>query len=48
VTGAAAPTAADGTTTVTLSAPGVLSATDGKDIPSNQVAVCLSGACGGG
>lgn len=48
VTGAAAPTGADGTTTVTLSAPGVLSATDGADIPSNQVAVCVSGACGGG
>jgi len=48
VTGAAAPTAADGTTTVTLSAPGVLTATDGSDIPSNQVAVCLSGACSGG
>jgi hypothetical protein len=48
VTGAGAPTGADGTTTVTLSAPSVLSATDGADIPSNQVAVCLSGACGGG
>jgi hypothetical protein len=48
VTGAAAPTGADGTTTVTLSAPGVLTATDGTDIPSNQVAVCLSGACSGG
>lgn len=48
VTGAGAPTAADGTTTVTLSAPTVLIATEGKDIPSNQVAVCLSGACGGG
>jgi hypothetical protein len=48
VTGASAPTAADGAATVTLSAPTVLSATDGKDIPSNQVAVCISGACGGG
>lgn len=48
VTGAAAPTGADGTTTVTLSAPSVLTATDGKDIPSNQIAVCISGACGGG
>ena len=48
VTGASAPTAADGTATVTLSAPTVLTATGGKDIPSNQVAVCVSGACGGG
>jgi hypothetical protein len=48
VTGAGAPTGADGTTQVTLSAPGVLTATDGKDIPSNQVAVCLNGACSGG
>jgi hypothetical protein len=48
VTGAAAPTAADGTAQVTLSAPGVLIATGGKDIPSNQVAVCLNGACSGG
>jgi len=48
VTGATAPTGADGTTQVTLAAPGVLTATDGKDIPSNQVAVCLNGACSGG
>jgi hypothetical protein len=48
VTGAATPTGADGTTQVTLSAPGVLTATGGKDIPSNQVAVCLNGACSGG
>ena len=48
VTGASAPTGADGTTQVTLSAPGVLTATGGKDIPSNQVAVCLNGACSGG
>jgi len=48
VTGASAPTGADGTATVTLSAPTVLTATDGKDIPSNQVAVCLNGACSGG
>jgi hypothetical protein len=48
VTGASTPTGADGTTTVTLSAPTILSATDGTDIPSNQVAVCISGACGGG
>lgn len=48
VTGAAAPTGADGTTQVTLSAPGVLTATRGTDIPSNQIAVCLNGACSGG
>jgi hypothetical protein len=48
VTGAGAPTGADGTTQVTLSTPGVLVATGGKDIPSNQVAVCLNGACSGG
>jgi hypothetical protein len=48
VTGATAPTGADGTTQVTLAAPGVLTATGGKDIPSNQVAVCLNGACSGG
>jgi hypothetical protein len=48
VTGASSPTGADGTTQVTLSAPGVLTATKGKDIPSNQVAVCLNGACSGG
>jgi hypothetical protein len=48
VTGAGAPTGADGTTQVTLSAPGVLTAGEGKDIPSNQVAVCLNGACSGG
>jgi hypothetical protein len=48
VTGASVPTGADGTTQVTLSVPGVLTATDGKDIPSNQVAVCLNGACSGG
>jgi hypothetical protein len=48
VTGASAPTGANGTTMVTLSAPGTLIATDGTDIPSNQIAVCLSGACSGG
>jgi hypothetical protein len=48
VTGAGAPTGADGTTTVTLSVPTVLIASDGVDIPSNQVAVCIGGVCGGG
>jgi hypothetical protein len=46
VTGASAPTDAAGHTTVTLSEPTVLSATHGKDIPSNQVQVsCVSGKC---
>jgi hypothetical protein len=45
VTGASAPTAADGSATVTLSGPSTLLATHGKDIPSNQVAVCVGGAC---
>ncbi|HEX5759395.1 MAG TPA: hypothetical protein VF121_09395 [Thermoanaerobaculia bacterium] len=44
VTGAAGPTAADGTTTVSLSAPGRLSATHGKEIPASA-AVCIAGAC---
>ncbi|HKB50385.1 MAG TPA: hypothetical protein VKC63_03020 [Solirubrobacterales bacterium] len=48
VTGASAPTDAEGHATVVLSAPGVLAATHGKDIPSNQVAVCLGGVCPGG
>ncbi|HSR94405.1 MAG TPA: hypothetical protein VLK56_06020, partial [Solirubrobacterales bacterium] len=46
VTDASAPTDAAGHTTVTLSDPAVLSATHGKDIPSNQVQVsCVSGKC---
>jgi hypothetical protein len=49
VTGATAPTDADGRTTVTLSGPVsgpfTLAATHGKDIPSNQVDVCLGGPC---
>jgi hypothetical protein len=48
VTGAAAPTAADGSTMVTLSASGELSATHGKEIPSAGVEVCavpVGGAC---
>jgi hypothetical protein len=49
VTGAAAPTNAEGRTTVTLagpiSGPFTLVATHGKDIPSNQVDVCLGGPC---
>jgi hypothetical protein len=49
VTGATTPTDAEGRTTVTLSGPisgpFTLVATHGKDIPSNQVAVCLGGPC---
>lgn len=45
VTGASGPTGADGSATVTLSGPTALSATHGKDIPSNQVAVCVGGVC---
>lgn len=47
VTGASTPTGADGSATVVLDAPTVLAATHGKDIPSNQVAVCVNGACPG-
>jgi len=45
VTGASGPTGADGSATVTLAAPTTLSATHGKDIPSNRVAVCIGGVC---
>lgn len=45
VTGASAPTGADGRTTVTLTKPRNLIARHGKDIPSNQVAVCVGGKC---
>jgi hypothetical protein len=45
VTGALAPTDAEGRTTVTLTGPATLVATHGKDIPSNRVAVCVNGAC---
>jgi hypothetical protein len=48
VTGASAPTDSEGHATVVLGAPTVLAATHGKDIPSNQVAVCIGGACPGG
>lgn len=43
VTGGAGPTAADGTTTVTLSASSELTATHGKEIPSAAVSVCVGG-----
>ena len=45
VTGASAPTGADGSTIVVLSEPATLVATHGKDIPSNQEAVCVAGKC---
>jgi hypothetical protein len=45
VTGASAPTGADGRTTVTLTKPLRLIARHGKDIPSSQVAVCVGGKC---
>ena len=43
VTGAAGPTAADGTATVTLTSSTKLSATHGKEIPSAAVSVCVGG-----
>lgn len=45
VTGATAPTGADGRTTVTLTKPRRLIARHGKDIPSNGEAVCVGGKC---
>jgi hypothetical protein len=45
VTGAAGPTGADGTTTVTLTQEEEIRATHGKEIPSNALAVCV-GICG--
>lgn len=48
VKGASATTDSAGRATVTLTGPSTLAATHGKDIPSNQVAVCVSGACPGG
>ncbi len=45
VTGASGPTDAGGKATVTLSAPGSLVATHGKDIPSPAAAVCIGIAC---
>lgn len=47
VTGAIAPTGADGTTTVVLNEAATLQATGGKDIPSNRVAVCVAGPSAG-
>jgi hypothetical protein len=47
VPGAAAPTAADGSATVTVMGPTLLRATNGKEIPAAAVAVCVAGACPG-
>jgi hypothetical protein len=43
VKGASAPTDSEGRATVTLAGPSTLVATHGKDIPSNQVRVCVGG-----
>jgi hypothetical protein len=48
VTGAAEPTGSDGSTTVTLAKPTKLTATDGEDIPSAKIAVCVGGKCPAG
>lgn len=45
VTGASAPTDAQGRATVTVAGPMLLRATSGKDIPSNGVNVCVAGIC---
>jgi hypothetical protein len=45
VSGAEAPTGADGRTTVVLAKPKRLIARHGKDIPSNRETVCVSGKC---
>lgn len=47
VTGATAPTGADGRATVTLTKPAKLIARHGADIPSNREAVCVGGKCPG-
>lgn len=48
VTGAGGPTDAAGKATVTLTAPGLLRATHGKEIPSAGEPVCIGGACPSG
>jgi hypothetical protein len=45
VTGGAGPTDSKGRTTVTLTAPATLRATDAKDIPSAGVGVCVATLC---
>lgn len=48
VTGALMPTGTDGRTMAVVTGPTTLVATHGKDIPSNQVGVCVGGACPAG
>ncbi|HEX3735532.1 MAG TPA: hypothetical protein VHU86_10335 [Solirubrobacterales bacterium] len=48
VTGASGPTGSDGSASVTLTSPSLLSATHGKEIPAAAVAVCIAGACPAG
>jgi hypothetical protein len=45
VSGASGPTDASGKASVTLSAPGLLRATHGKEIPSGAEPVCIGGTC---
>ena len=45
VSGASGPTDAAGKATVTLTAPGLLRATHGKEIPSAAAPVCIAGIC---
>lgn len=45
VTGASGPTDAAGRATVTLTAPGLLRATHGAEIPSAAAPVCVDGSC---
>lgn len=48
VTGAGAPTGADGKAAVVLAEPSLLSAGKTGEIPSNRAAVCVGGKCPGG
>lgn len=48
IAGATGTTASNGQATVTLSAPGLLTATKSGEIPSAQVAVCVGGKCPAG
>jgi hypothetical protein len=48
VTGAAAPTSANGKTVLTLKGPRRLGATKSGEIPAAKVAVCVGGKCPGG
>ena len=48
VPGGSAPTKSDGSTTVTLMGPTTLRVTNGTEIPSAGVPVCVGGACPSG